>query len=166
MILFDIPPLCFGISDRSSLDKIEYNFDIISNDTNTERTMSYDRDEARDAWAEHEEERMMEEYYDQQDKEHYECMRELDEEMEREEYLRDLAAKPKYQKDDEYYDVEAALDMKAEAEYKEQIKRYYDELELERMVESEEKHMEWVVNDYYDQHLDELVVDEEKEERK
>jgi hypothetical protein len=122
--------------------------------------MSYDRDAAMDEWAEQEDERRMDEYYGQQLDEHYECMREL----EREEYLRDLAedeaAKPKYQKDDEYYETEASLDQQAEMEYKEQLKKYYDELELQQMIESEEKQLDSIVNDYYDQtHLDELVVE-------
>jgi hypothetical protein len=136
--------------------------------------MSYDRNAAMDAWADQEDERRMDEYYDQQlDEhyecmrqldEHYECMRQLDEEMEREEYLRDLAedeaAKPKYQKNEDYYAYEAALDEQAEADYKEQLKKYYDELELQEMVESEEKQLECVINEYYNQtHPDELVVE-------
>jgi hypothetical protein len=115
--------------------------------------MSYDRDAAMDQLAEWEEEKRMEEYYGQQMNEYYEFIQEFDEEMEREEYLRDLAedqaAKPKYQKDDEYYESEAALDEQAELEYKEQLKKYYDELELEQMIELEEKQLESIVGDYY-----------------
>ena len=116
-----------------------------------QRIMSrdYDRDAAKDAWAEQEEERRMDEYYEQLDREHYECMRELEEEERLQELWEEEAAKPKYQKDDEYYANEDALDQQAEMEYKEQLKKYYDELALQQMLESEEKHMEWVVNDYY-----------------
>jgi len=126
--------------------------------------MSYDRDAAMDAWAEQEDERRMEEYYGKQMDEYNRCMQELDEEMEREEYLRDLAedeaAKSKYQKDDEYYESEAALDEQAELEYKEQLKKYYDELECAQMIESEEKQLESIVNDYYGSEKDK--VDEPK----
>jgi hypothetical protein len=117
-----------------------------------------------DAWAEQEDERRMEEYYGKQMDEYNRCMQELDEEMEREEYLRDLAedeaAKSKYQKDDEYYESEAALDEQAELEYKEQLKKYYDELECAQMIESEEKQLESIVNDYYGSEKDK--VDEPK----
>ena len=126
--------------------------------------MSYDRDAAMDAWAEQEDERRMEEYYGKELDEYNRCMQELNEEMEREEYLRDLAedeaAKPKYQKDDEYYEIEAALDEQAELEYKEQLKKYYDELECAQMIESEEKQLESIVNDYYGSEKDK--VDEPK----
>jgi hypothetical protein len=117
--------------------------------------MSYDRDAAMDEWAEQREQEILDEYYEQQNNEYNECMREL----EMAELSEDEAAKPKYQKDDEYYETEAALDLKAELEYKEQLKKYYDELELQQMIESEEKQLDSIVNDYYDKiHLDEKKV--------
>lgn len=116
--------------------------------------MSYDRDAALDALAEQEDERRMDEYYDQQYKEHYECMRQMEEELERAE---DEESKPQYQKEDDYYAAEAKLDEQAELEYKDQLKKYYDELEVHDVVDSEDNDLESIVNDYYKQ------IDEEKE---
>ena len=105
--------------------------------------MSFDRDAALDQLAEWEEEERMEEWNGQQMEEDHE------------QYLQYLAdeeaAKPQYQKEDEYYATETELDEKAEQDYMKQLQKYYDGLEFQQMIESEEKNMGLIVEDYYEE---------------
>jgi hypothetical protein len=121
------------------------------------RDYDYDRDSALDQLAEWEEEERMDEYYEQQYQEYMEDIpseeeRKLEEAGEfpsariasfacrwKPRSSIDIAhraistddEKPKYQKDEEYYEKEAKLDKLAKLEYEEQINNY-DELQLSK----------------------------------
>jgi len=140
--------------------------------------MSYDA--AMDQLAEWEEEKKMEEYYGKQ----WEEWNEENFVEEEKEYYLNFKETGTVQSDnyhDEYFEIETGINKsrrinfpksetdfleeseeQADMKYREQLRKYYDELELKDMIELEEKCMEAIVDDYYKQNSSENIEVDDK----